>query len=914
MSRYGTPSASYRLQLHAGFGFARAAEVVPYLRDLGVSHLYLSPIFAASPGSTHGYDVFDHGQVNPELGGLAAFYDLAGLLRDNDMGLILDIVPNHVGVGWENPWWRDVLRYGPGSRYAGYFDIDWAGQPQMPAGKVVVPILGQPFGMALESGELQLAIDEGEPVLRYYGQTLPIAPGTFASLVGLPPVDLREQLRDPASLTSLIELLEALQREEPDRLEKLLVQWRTLMRDEPALLGHLERQVTLFNGTPDDPASYDRLDDLLARQHYRIADWRVSAEELNYRRFFDVNTLAGIRVEREDVFDHVHRLVFDLVASGFVTGVRVDHIDGLYDPQGYLVRLREGLDRAAEGVTRKNIPIYVEKILEGDERLVASWPVDGATGYEFMARVDSLLVDPAGRDRMEMTRRQQTGDSSSFETTTYGAKRQLARAAFSGELNVLAAELYRIAQRRRRFRDLTLRALRDALSGTLAAFPVYRTYMSGDAGHARSIIERATGLALHREPYLSDLAVAFVREVLLLEGDLDPDERTRREHFRRRFQQLSGPVTAKGVEDTSFFRFIRLLSMNEVGGDPDSFGRTPAEVHTWMTDRAEHWPGAMSASSTHDTKRSEDVRARLDVLSEIARDWDREVNAFVRLNARHKRRGEDEEAPGSRFEYYLYQTLVGSWPAEGPGPEYRERIREHARKAMREAKLETSWMRPNDAYEEETLAFIDRILDPVQSGAFQRRVSALVQRIQPAAALNTLSALALKMLAPGFPDIYQGTECVSLSLTDPDNRRPVDFEALAGRVAALAASPPDVGIDERKLWLTRRLLALRSQHPRLFAEGSYAPLQPAGSLESRLFAFQREAEGELLAVAIPIRCFRLVEREGAFRAGTWADTLVGLSPALRWCDALTGELIDPSTWPGTRLDSGLAAVAIGTAQ
>jgi len=914
MSRYGTPAASYRLQLHAGFGFARAAAIVPYLRELGISHLYLSPIFAASPGSTHGYDVFDHGQVNPELGGLAAFYELAGLLRDNDMGLILDIVPNHVGVGWENPWWRDILRYGQASRYAGYFDIDWAGQPQMPAGKVVVPILGQPFGMALEAGELQVVLDDGEPVLRYFGQALPLAPGTFAQLAGLPPVELRNDLRDPASLGALIELLEAMQREEPERLENLLVQWRTLVKAEPAILAFLERQVAAINGHADDPASFDRLDELLARQHYRIADWRVSAEEMNYRRFFDVNSLAGIRVERDEVFEHVHRLVFDLVATGFVTGVRVDHIDGLYSPQGYLMRLRERLDLAAEGVSAKNIPIYVEKILERDERLVASWPVDGATGYEFMARVDGLLVDPAGRDRMELTRRQRTGDTRSYEATTYEAKRQIARNAFSGELNVLAAELYRIAQRRRRYRDLTLRALRDALSGTLAAFPVYRTYMGGDQAHASAIISGAANLALQREPYLSELAVRFVEEVLLLAGDLDPDERARRERFRRRFQQLSGPVTAKGVEDTSFFRFVRLLSMNEVGGDPDGFGIDPADAHRWMADRAAHWPGAMSASSTHDTKRSSDVRARLDVLSEIPREWDREVSAFARLNARHRTPGPEGEAPGPGFEYYLYQTLLGSWPEGGPGEAYRERIRDHALKAMREAKRETSWMRPGEAYEAAVLQFIDRILDPARAAAFHRRLDSLVRRTLPAAALNTMSGLALKLLAPGFPDIYQGEECVTLALTDPENRRPVDFEQLAARLRSLPELPPAMGLDGRKLWLTRRLLALRARHPRLFSEGSYSPLEPAGGLASRLFAFEREADGEHLAVAVPIRCFRLVEDEGVFRPGTWAGTTVPLRDGIRWCDGLTGEPIDADAWPGTRLDGGIAAVAVGTAR
>lgn len=890
-SRYGTPRASYRLQLHAGFGFDDARRVLPYLRALGVSHVYLSPIFAARPGSLHGYDVVDHGQVNPELGGLAGLYALGDDLARLGMGCIVDIVPNHVGVGWNNPWWRDVLRHGQQSRFAGFFDIDWLAQPQSAGGTLVVPVLGKPFGVALEDGELQLGLEDGEVVVRYWDNILPIAPETYAAAVGLPPVGLSAELRDPAAVARFVALLEAFQGHEPGDTTAPLAEWRQLIQAEPALRQHIEGHLAQLNGIPGTPASFDRLDEILSRQHYRLADWRISGEEVNYRRFFDVNSLAGIRVEREDVFEHVHRLLFELTGQGIVTGVRVDHPDGLFEPSEYLRRLRAGLDAAVAPLGGPHVPIYVEKILEGEERLPGSWPVDGTTGYDFMARVDGLLADVRGRAALDHARGEFTGELQQFSRMAYEAKRQVARTAFAGDVNVLALQLQRIARRHRRHRDNTLRSLRDAITAVLACFPVYRTYLeSGAHDDGREYIEAAVAEARRREPYMSDEALDFLREVLLLEGDPDTDERARRKHFRRRFQQLSSPLMAKGTEDTACFRYNRLLSLNEVGGDPAGGGITREDAHRWFAERVEEWPSAMSASSTHDTKRSEDVRARLHVLSEIPRAWEREALTWRRLNARH-RQASGDGAPSPAFEYYLYQTLVGTWPDTEIDDTYPGRIREHAVKAMREAKLETSWTRPDERYEAAVLAFVDAILDPRRSGAFLRRLDAFVARIRPSGVLNSLAALTIKALAPGFPDIYQGTETIDLSLTDPDNRRPVDFAANARLLERLGEAPPWPGpASEMKIWLTKRLLAIRETCARLLVEGRYRPLAAEGPLAGHVFAFLRNTPDAAIVCVVPVHTAGLVSG-GAIPAAAWGATTVSLPQAPEcWCDLLTGQV------------------------
>ena len=894
-ARYAPPRATYRLQMHAGFPFAEACRVVPYLAELGISHLYLSPIFAAQPGSEHGYDVIDHNQVNPELGGLAGLYQLGDELLARDMGLILDIVPNHVGIGGGNPWWRDVLRYGPRSHFANHFDIDWEAQPQMARNVLVVPVLGKPFGRALEDGELRLDLDRGEVVVRYYDHILPVAPRSYADLVRLPPPGLRHELRDPAAFAALVDLLDEFPRADPERSAALLERWQDLLAQEPAFERYVRSVLDDVNGEPGNSTSFDRLEALLLDQHYRLADWRIAGDELNYRRFFDVNGLAGIRVEREDVFDDVHRLLFELVERGIVTGVRVDHVDGLYDPEAYLRRLGERLNQAAAAHTHQPIPIYVEKILEGDEELPRAWPVAGATGYEFIATVDSLLVEPAGRPEMETSFRRFTGMRLRLENVSYAARLEVAEAAFAGEINVLAFQLHRIAQRHRLHRDNTLRQLRTAIRAVIASFPVYRTYLDGETAADRQVLLQAFRDARAREHRASHEAFSLLEEVLLLEGPLEADERERRAHFRRRFQQLSGPVMAKGFEDTTLYRYNRMISLNEVGGEPGRFGRSLDEAHERLAARARDWPGAMSASSTHDTKRSEDVRARLHVLSELPGEWRRAVQAWQRLNERHRSEVNGEGAPSVSTEYYLYQSLAGSWPATGPDGSYRERMRTHLIKAMREAKLETSWTRVNEPYEEAALAFLDAILTPRRSPAFLRSMSAFVERIRPAGAWNARAALALKVLAPGFPDIYQGSEGEALTLTDPDNRRPVHFDRLQRELSAMGpglVSQSELVAPAGKLWLTKRLLAIRRSCAELCEGGSYAPLSLSGPAAGHVFAFVRAFGRERLVVAVPVRVAPLL-RGAELPVSAWNRTTVHLPGAPRWTDLLSGVELSP---------------------
>lgn len=879
--------------------------------------MYLSPIFAAAPGSTHGYDVLDHNQVSRELGGIPALYALGEELVQRDMGLIIDIVPNHVGIGdGANHWWREVLRYGQNSPFAQYFDIDWEAQPQMASGVLVFPILGQPFGAALEAGELRLALEGGDFCARYYEYSLPISPASYPRVAGLPPVELRAKLGDPAALSEFVDLLDQLPGAEPVDCDRLLDRFRRLVLSEPAISAYLEGRLALLNGVVGDPASFDELEAIFRSQFYRLTFWRVSGEELNYRRFFDVNGLAAIRVERDDVFDNVHGLLFELVARGIVTGVRVDHIDGLYDPARYLARLRERLQAAAAPLTTEMIPVYVEKILEADERL-PRWPVEGATGYEFMAHVDGLLVDRNHARELTDIYEGVLGEHVRYRDIAYLSRRQVAETLFAGEINVLAFQLHRLAQRHRLHRDNTLRSLRDAIAVTLACFPVYRTYLheGGPSEIDRRLVANAVGEARMRDASLTDGALAFLAEVLSLEGGGGPpDEMERRVHYRRRFQQISGPVMAKGLEDTTFYRYARLLSMNEVGSDPGRFGVSRYEAHSWFKERASEWPRAMSASSTHDTKRSEDVRARLHVISEIPEEWARQVRAWSRMNRRHLRHLRGEAVPDPNTEYYLYQTLAGTW--EGTvTPTYRQRMRDHMTKAIREMKIYTSWLAVDPDYEEATLAFVDSILDRTKAPSFLNRLTIFARRIEGPGSLNALSALILKCTAPGIPDFYQGTELPVFAVTDPDNRRPVDFEAHASSLAGLSRDFPGLR-REAKQWLAQRLLRLRSEHPGLFVEGTYDGLEVEGPDPERVFAFSRACGVERLVVVVPRFTMRLrapgAGLEGSVMDGVTVDMPDGYET---WVDALSDrEVRGAGTIPVSVLLGDLPfAVLFGTA-
>ncbi len=873
--------ATYRLQLGPTFTFEHAGAVVPYLAQLGVSHVYLSPIWQAFPGSTHGYDVIDHARINTELGGMAGFYTFAAIAHEHRLGIILDLVPNHVGIkGATHPWWRDVLRYGPQSPYAGYFDIDWIGQPQMPSGVLSCPVLGQPFGLALEAGEFRVAMLEDELVIRYHDATFPVAPASYASVFGLPTAEERELASD-AALEECMNLLDAMKSAAPAEAEVERRRFSEILAREPALRAWCERRAEAFNGTVGDAHSFDRLEELMRLQPYRLVYWRVSAEETNYRRFFDINELAAIRVEDEAVFEATHRLVRELVHAGLVDGLRIDHVDGLYDPERYLRRLNDYL---ADGAPPDAVVpfIWVEKILADGETLPA-WPVAGTTGYDFAALAGRLQIDSAGEQPMTAIYDEFAGQHVDYGDVAFAARRRVAERSFAGEVNVLALQLYRLAQGHRQYRDNTLRSLREAIAALLSCFPVYRVYLQDGEPRPgdRSIVEGAAEEARKRDPNVTVEALDFLVDVILLEDDsLSDEERMRWVHFRRRFQQVSSPVMAKGVEDTTFFRHHRLLALNEVGSHPDHFGISPAEAHSRLHESASR-PHAMLATTTHDTKRSEDARARLAVLSEMPRAWRREVRAWARMNARSKRMASGFLVPGRSAEYAVYQALVASWDGP-PDTAYRRRIEEHVVKSAREAKLQTSWATVNEGYESALVAFVRAILDRRRSMRFIERISAFVQLLEPARAANSLGLVALKSLAPGVPDFYQGAELPLFTLTDPDNRQPVDF---ARRIELIERPPLYAPVPirpESKFWLTTQMLRLRGAFPELLSHATYTPVEAEGPEERRIFAFQRTLGRESILLALLRTAAPLLNGSGCVRAEPLQGTTVELPGSAVW--------------------------------
>ena len=922
------PRATYRLQLHRDFGFDDALRILPYLDRLGVSHVYCSPVQRARAGSTHGYDVVAHDQVNPELGGEEGLRRFVAGLRERGMGLLLDMVPNHMGVwGDDNAWWLDVLENGPASVFAQHFDIDW--QPLNPdlAGKVLVPLLGGPYGEVLARGELVLRFDEarGSFAVHYYEHRLPLAPETYPRLLD----PARSRLADPDLADRLGSLATALghlpgrdapdpkQRAERDRDKELLkARLARLVAREPAVAEAIAGAVARFNAA----GPRDSLDALITTQAWRPAYWRVAGDEVNYRRFFDVGGLAAIRIENDAVFEATHGFALDLAARGDVDGLRIDHPDGLYDPAGYFRKLQEGYARRLgmalppqdhEG--RPSRPLYVvaEKIAAGHEDVPHAWHVHGTTGYRFANVVNAVMVDTAAERSMRHTFGRFTGEHRPFEEVARRSRVAIMRNALASELNVLATELLRIARADRRTRDYTLNGLRRALTEVTACLPVYRTYLLERASpQDRRYVEWAVRDALrHSED--DDLSVFdFLRRTLL--GEVLPEApeglaaQVRR--FAARYQQFSSPVAAKGVEDTAFYRWFPLASLNEVGGEPAQFGMTVEQFHAASADRCRHWPHTLLATSTHDHKRSEDVRNRIDVLSEMPGAWRLASRRWRVMNQALRERlaaqGAPADAPSTLHEYLLYQTLLGTWPdAQGADAAYADRLVDYMRKAARESKLRTRWTQPDEAYESALGGFVRGLLDPAQSAGFLAEASDLAQRLGWWGALNSLSTTLLKHASPGVPDTYQGHEATALTLVDPDNRQPVDFDGLsrmldgldalgahAGEV--LGAAPAD---GRAKLWVARQMLAWRRREPDLFRLGGYHPLPAGGGQQENLVAFARQWQGRLLVAVAGRLWSRLPVSAGepplgaAAWTGTWVDT--GLSEGTRLLNLLDGQVL-----------------------
>jgi (1->4)-alpha-D-glucan 1-alpha-D-glucosylmutase len=905
------PIATYRVQLNRDFRFADARALAPYLSALGISDLYCSPIYKARPGSSHGYDVTDPLHLNPELGTEEEFDELVQELERNGMGLLLDIVPNHMAASPENPWWMDVLENGAGSPYAAYFNIEW--HPAVAKGglenKVLLPILGGPYGAVLENQELTLALDERGFFVRYYDRRLPLDPKSYGMI-------LSHRLEPPGPAPEIAGLLEAVEnlpprsgafrkRIEQRRRSQEIIKRRIweLYNANPRIKAFLDENLRQFNGVKGNPRSFDLLDQLLAEQAYRPAFWRLATERINYWRFFDVTDLVGIRTEDPEVFRATHALICRLASRGKISGVRIDHIDGLYDPLGYLRRLQGCLHSYA----------VVEKILLADDELPPEWPVSGTTGYDFLNAVNGVFVDAAGLAKLDRVYAEFIGAEVSFPETVYEEKKRVIGELFRGELRVLWNHLGGLAEQDRHARDLSPKELVEALVEVTACLPVYRTYIRDFtvSPQDRRHIEQAIAEAARRNPGISGPIFDFLRRVLLLESphQMTEEQREARLRFVMRWQQFTGPVTAKGLEDTALYVYNRLVSLNEVGA-----GGRPATVesfHEFNCARQRSWPFTLNTTSTHDTKRSEDVRARINVLSEIPEEWGRRVQRWSRWNRARKPLFGGAPAPDPNEEYLLYQTLLGAWPLDPEeAPAFRQRLKSYMLKATREAKVHTSWIHPDPEHESALQTFVDRILDSSANSEFYKDFLRFQKAVAYYGALASLAQVVLKIASPGVPDFYRGSLKWDFSLVDPDNRRPVDFSKWGNEFEQVTKLPP-AGLpaavqefllhweDGRiKLFVTQRCLQFRKENLGIFTEGEYLPLFASGSKAEHVLAFARRKAEAWALVAVPRLVARLCRPGrppiGRRRWGAGAIALPEQAPVF-WRNVFTGETLKGRT-------------------
>jgi (1->4)-alpha-D-glucan 1-alpha-D-glucosylmutase len=891
------PQSTARLQFFSGFTMDDAVAVIPYLAKLGISHLYASPLLKARPGSTHCYDIVDHNEVNPELGGEPALRRMVAALRTHGMGLILDIVPNHMGVGGaDNAWWLDVLEWGRASQYAEFFDIDWEPPDTSLHGKLLAPFLGSAYGEVLANNEFVLRCNQetGRLYIEYHEHHFPISPRSAAIVLHGDAIfnEISHLFSDAAKSGGRV-----VARDRAAHAKSMLVELIQTPAGEAALNAVLDR---FSAATPDGQR---RLHELLERQHYRLAWWRAAADEINWRRFFDINTLAGLRVELPRVFDATHKKILSLYAEGLIDGVRIDHIDGLADPRLYARKLRRSMETAGKH-RPADVPhgppyIVVEKILAPRERLPADWLTDGTTGYDFMDQVAGVLHDPAGDAALTWMWTSLTGRPGDFETEEQSARRQILSDNLASELNANAAALHRIARRDLFTRDYTLTALRRALTEILVHFPAYRIY-AGQAGRSDvdgQVMERALAGARRTFRAADQKVLDVVRRWLADEAPRSlpaGPRRTERLRAMVRFQQLSAPVAAKSVEDTSFYRFGRLLSRNEVGTNPAEFAVTPAAFHAACAERQKRLPGAMLATATHDHKRGEDTRLRLAVLSEIPEEWETAVTRWMRLNAIIRKEG----APSVADELMLYQMLVAAWPLgltiddDDSIAAFRDRMAGWFEKSMREAKLFSEWAAPNEAYESACQDFLSGTLDP--SRPVLGEIIGFAERLGLPGAVNGLAQTVLRLTTPGVPDLYQGCEFWDQSLVDPDNRRPVDFTA---REAALAEDQPPAELLAQwrtgavKQAIIARALALRKLEPDLFAHGTYQKLEAEGPASAHVLAFVRRHKDRLVVAAVTRLSAKNIGEQPLLPAGFWTGTSVIL-PDGRLRDVLNGGALE----------------------
>jgi (1->4)-alpha-D-glucan 1-alpha-D-glucosylmutase len=860
------PIATYRVQLTANFDFDAAASIVPYLKALGITHLYASPFMKARKGSTHGYDIVDHTKINPELGGDAGFERLSRALKKHDLGLILDFVPNHVGVHFaDNPWWLDVLEWGPASPHAASFDIDWDILPYRARAGVLLPIIGSSYGEALEKGEIELRYDpdEGSFSAWYFEHRLPIAPERYSEI--LHAVVKEAGAEDGAAGKRILELASRYRGlRHPNRKEAPI--FKAELTGIAGSADIVARGLSAYRAGPVRPAQILALHHLLERQHYRLGHWRLASSDINYRRFFDVNTLAGLRVEDSGTFDAIHRLVKKLIAEDRLQGLRLDHIDGLRDPAQYFQRLRR-LILKAQGTDARPFYVVIEKILGEQEKLHAFSGVHGTTGYEWLNAITQVLVDGRGLEPLDEVWRQVSNMSPRLEPVLKEAKRRVLETLLTSEFTVLTRLLARIAGGHYSTRDYSADSLRQALELYILHFPVYRTYLTpaGPTAHDRALISEAIEKA-RADWFAADEGIfGFLRDTLtmdLIEPGRAAHSAPRVRRFALKLQQFTGPMMAKSLEDTAFYRYHRLLALNEVGGDPSAKALSVEAFHEAMKIRAGEWPHGMTATATHDTKRGEDARARLMALTEIPGEWTSAVARWKILNAPQLVIEGDMRAPSAAFEYMLYQALLGAWPPGERDDSFLSRMQAYALKAAREGKQETSWLNPHPAYEAGLLTFLTRILDRAVSAEFLNSLETLARRVSLLGALNSLSQVTLKATMPGVPDFYQGTEFWDLSLVDPDNRRPVDF---AGRASVLASmqTPDWENLAQNwsnghlKLVWTRHLLKLRTELADVFAHGDYEPLEVSGPHRDHIIAFARRRGRDAAITAVAKSFFSL---------------------------------------------------------
>lgn len=960
LPRAKIPGATYRLQFNHNFTFREAKAIIGYLHEIGITDIYASPYFKAKPGSLHGYDIVDPNRLNPEIGTAEDYQSLAEEVRRHGMGQVLDIVPNHMCIESSlNSWWIDVLENGQTSPYAGYFDIDWAPVKKELVNKVLLPILGDQYGRILEAQELRLVFEEGVFFVYYYDHKFPLLPRTYVFILKQRLQELidhvTEENPDIAELLSIITALKHLPSctetdastiEERNR-EKEVIKRRlnTVVRNCPEIRRHIEENVRLINGVKGDPKSFDLLDELMNQQLYRLSHWRVATEEINYRRFFDINGLAAIRMENPAVFAAAHALVFRFIEKGSVTGLRVDHPDGLYNPLEYFHCLQRGCflhqvagngngkaDDPPPGVYQREDleaeydqalladpdykPFYIvgEKILTKSERMPEDWPIFSTTGYVFLNSVNGIFVDGEAAKAFEQIYEKFIGRKVNFQDIVYEKKKLVMQVAMASEVNTLGRYLNDISEKNRHTRDFTLNSLRSAIVEVVACFPVYRTYVNSRHVNDRDVqyIESAVSRAKRRNPAISGSIFDFLKDVLLLRFPEDFSDRHKSEwlDFVMRFQQLTGPVMAKGVEDTALSVYNRLVSLNEVGGMPERFG-TPLETfHGQNIERIKNWPHALIATSTHDTKRSEDVRARINVLSEMPREWGKMLKKWALLNRKKKNIIDGEKAPDANDEYLLYQTLIGVWPVDMlPGADYDrfvQRIKDYMLKEAREAKVNTSWINSNRAYEEALLTFIDAVLAVPHNNPFLSELLPFQRMISHYGMFNSLSQTLLKIGAPGVPDFYQGTDLWDFSLVDPDNRRPVDYGKRMAMLAELKERESKTDLPEfcrellaRKndgrimLYLVYKALNFRKANPLVFAKGEYIPLNAYGPRSDNICAFERRTEAASIIIAVP-RFLRRIAGDMAAPLGreVWEDTVLVIpdaEPGTEYRNIFTGR-------------------------